>query len=196
MLLYLKSAWCLNSSCVSLHRGLPGVRLAICLISSRGAAPTGKIRNTLALVRPFGHVPRLIRAIYSYFHFSYVSKDIFMSFSSFFCSRADCGGYNEWSIDYFNRLWDCPEGGSYNPGLGSGVHCSLWVESRSREQCNPRTTSHYSNSQVTMDYASSACSFTTSRNTRRRMAVHVMLRQFERCWMVFSVVLLVVQWEC
>ena len=28
------------------------------------------------------------------------------------------------SIDYFNRLRDCPERGSYNPGLGSGVHCS------------------------------------------------------------------------
>ena len=30
-------------------------------------------------------------------------------------------------IDYFNRLWDCPERGSSNPGLGSGVHCSPWV---------------------------------------------------------------------
>ena len=27
-------------------------------------------------------------------------------------------------IDYFNRLSGCPERGSSNPGLGSGVHCS------------------------------------------------------------------------
>ena len=26
------------------------------------------------------------------------------------------------AIDYFNRLWDYPEEGSSNPGLGSGVH--------------------------------------------------------------------------
>ena len=26
-------------------------------------------------------------------------------------------------IDYFNRLWDCPEGGSSNLGPGSGVYC-------------------------------------------------------------------------
>ena len=25
-------------------------------------------------------------------------------------------------IAYYNRLWDCPEGGSSNPGPGSGVH--------------------------------------------------------------------------
>ena len=30
--------------------------------------------------------------------------------------------YNNESIDYFNILWDCPEGGSSNQGLGSGVH--------------------------------------------------------------------------
>ena len=24
---------------------------------------------------------------------------------------------------YFNRLWDCPEGGSSNPGPGNDVHC-------------------------------------------------------------------------
>ena len=34
---------------------------------------------------------------------------------------------NDVFIDYFNKLWDCPEGGSSNPGLGSGVHCSPWV---------------------------------------------------------------------
>ena len=29
--------------------------------------------------------------------------------------------------DYFNKLWDCPEGGSSNPGLGSGADCSPWI---------------------------------------------------------------------
>ena len=26
--------------------------------------------------------------------------------------------------DYINKLWNCLERGSSNPGLGSGVHCS------------------------------------------------------------------------
>ena len=30
-------------------------------------------------------------------------------------------------IDYFNKLWDCPEGGSSNSGTGSGVHCGPGV---------------------------------------------------------------------
>ena len=30
-------------------------------------------------------------------------------------------------FDYFNRLWDCPEGSYYNPRLGSGVHFSTRV---------------------------------------------------------------------
>ena len=30
--------------------------------------------------------------------------------------------FRGYRLDYFNRLWDCPEEGSSNPGPGSGVH--------------------------------------------------------------------------
>ena len=35
---------------------------------------------------------------------------------------------------YFNRLWDCPKGGSSNCGPGSGVHCVPRV--RVDRECN------------------------------------------------------------
>ena len=43
--------------------------------------PPGRFRITLALVRPFGHVPHFIRAILRSFQISYFSTDLLMSFS-------------------------------------------------------------------------------------------------------------------
>ena len=42
--------------------------------------PPGRCRITLALVKPFGHVPDLIRAILRYFQISDSSTDMLMSF--------------------------------------------------------------------------------------------------------------------
>ena len=50
-----------------------------------GAVPPREIRITLTLVRPFEHVPDLIRAILRSLQISYFSTDLLMSFSySFF----------------------------------------------------------------------------------------------------------------
>ena len=53
------------------------------------AAPPGRHRITLALVRPFGHAPHLIRAILRSIKISYFSIDDFFLhfFQSFFLMR-------------------------------------------------------------------------------------------------------------
>ena len=58
-----------------------------------GLRPPERYRNTLALVRPFGHVPHLIRSIIRSFQIYYFSSDFLMSFSytffQSFCSYAE-----------------------------------------------------------------------------------------------------------
>ena len=54
----------------------------------RSKGPRRKFRITLALVRPFEHIPHLIRATLRSFQISYFS-DAFFLFFQFFCSYAE-----------------------------------------------------------------------------------------------------------
>ena len=54
-----------------------------------------RFRITSALVRPFGHTPHRIRAIFRSFRISYFATDIVMSFSySSFNLTFSCEEYN------------------------------------------------------------------------------------------------------